>query len=158
MLTFCVKCGGKQTASITSCPRCGFAVGERRKIDPFERTQIESNKQGSSDESDWYLYDFEEDVSLSVRTYFALTNPWRKRWRRGLLWRIALVVMALALLSVLGCGSFLIWGELTKVEVNNLNRTISLYPTLEYRCQIMRIREVEAAHLEHWCWQFDPLK
>jgi hypothetical protein len=127
MLTFCSKCGGKQPVSITICSRCGFAVGDRRIIDPFERTLPEINKQGSLDESDWYLYDFEEDVSLPVRIYFALTNPWRKRWRRGLLWRIALVVMALASLTVLGYGSFWIWSELTKVEVNNLYRTISRY-------------------------------
>lgn len=127
MLIFCARCGGKQSASVTVCPRCGFAANERRKIDPFERTQIENSKQGGSDEGDWYLYDFEEDVSLPVRIYFALTNPWRKRWRRGLLWRIALVVMALASLTVLGNGSFWIWSELTKVEVNNLYRTISRY-------------------------------
>jgi hypothetical protein len=96
-------------------------------IDPFERTQIENSKQGGSDEGDWYLYDVEEDVSLPVRIYFALTNPWRKRWRRGLLWRIALVVMALVSLTVLGYGSFWIWSELTKVEINNLYRTISRY-------------------------------
>ena len=127
MLTFCVKCGGKQPASITICPRCGYAIGERRKIDPFESTQIENSKQGGSDEGDWYLYDFEEDVSLPVRIYFALTNPWRKRWRRGLLWRIALMITALVSLTVLGYGSFWIWSELTKVEVNNLYRTISRY-------------------------------
>jgi hypothetical protein len=96
-------------------------------IDPFERIQPENNKQDSSDENEWYLYDVEEDVSFPVRVYFALTNPWRKRWRRGLVWRIALVVMALALLTVLGYGSFLIWSELTKVESNNLYRSISRY-------------------------------
>ena len=154
MLTFCVKCGGKQPASITICSRCGYAIGERRKINPFERTQIEKSKQGGSDEGDWYLYDFEEDVSLPVRIYFALTNPWRKRWRRGLLWRIALVVMALASLTVLGYGSFWIWNELTKGEVNNLCRTNSRYQLLLALADmdpVMRIRAVEAAHLKHLC-------
>jgi fatty acid desaturase len=79
------------------------------------------------DDSELDIFDFEEEVSLPVRIYFALTNPWRKRWRRGLLWRIALVVMALASLTVLGYGSFWIWSELTKAEVNNLYRTISRY-------------------------------
>ena len=127
MLIFCTRCGEKQQSSVSSCLRCGSNLSQRTVIDPFERTQPETNKQGSLDESDWYLYDFEEVVSLPVRIYFALTNPWRKRWRRGLLWRIVLVVMALASLTVLGYGSFWIWSEMTKVEVNNLYRTISRY-------------------------------
>ena len=127
MLIFCARCGEKQQSAVSRCFRCGSNLLQRTVIDPFERTQIENSKQGGSDEGDWYLYDFEEDVSLPVRIYFALTNPWRKRWRRGLLWRIALVVMALVSLTVIGYGSFWIWSELTKVEVNNLFRTISRY-------------------------------
>lgn len=127
MLIFCTRCGEKQHSSGSSCFRCGSNLSQRTEIDPFERTKFRNSVQEGLDDSELDIFDFEEDISLPVRIYFALTNPWRKRWRRGLLWRIALVVMALALLAVLGYGSFWIWSELTKVEVNNLLRTISRY-------------------------------
>ena len=127
MLIFCTRCGEKQQSSGSSCFRCGSNLSQRTEIDPFERTKFRNSVHEGLDDGELDIFDFEEDVSLPVRIYFALTNPWRKLWRRGILWRIALVVMALALLTVLGCGSFWIWSVLTKVEVNNLFRTISRY-------------------------------
>ncbi len=127
MLVYCARCGEKQTASIETCLRCGYVIGERQKFDPFERRQLQTPGQSNTDDQDLYLFDFEEDVSFPVRMYFALTNPWRKRWRRGLIWRMNLLLLAFLMLGLFGYGGYVAWTVLTYEEINNLFRTASRY-------------------------------
>lgn len=127
MLVYCAKCGEKQTASNETCLRCGYVIGERQKFDPFERRQLQTSGQSNTDDQDLYLFDFEEDVSFPVRMYFALTNPWRKRWRRGLIWRMNLLLLAFLMLGLFGYGGYFAWTVLTYEEINNLFRTASRY-------------------------------
>jgi hypothetical protein len=127
MLVYCTRCGEKQSASIETCFRCGFVTGERQKFDPFGRSQLQTVGQSNADDQDLYLFDFEEDVSFPVRMFFALTNPWRKRWRRGLVWRLNLVLLSFLILGLLGYFGNFVWNLLTDEEINNLFRTASRY-------------------------------
>jgi hypothetical protein len=102
-------------------------IGERQKFDPFERRQLQTSGQSNTDDQDLYLFDFEEDVSFPVRMYFALTNPWRKRWRRGLIWRMNLLLLVFLMLGLFGYGGYFAWTVLTYEEINNLFRTASRY-------------------------------
>lgn len=120
MLVYCARCAEKQTASNKACFRCGFVIGERQKFDPFGRSQIHSLEQSESEDKDILRYDFDEDVSFPVRVYFALTNPWRKRWRRGFLWRLTLVFLMLLVIGLFGYCVYFLWSTFTDEEINNL--------------------------------------
>jgi hypothetical protein len=127
MLVYCARCGEKQTASNETCLRCGFVIGERQKFNPFERAQLQKSEQNNTEEHDRFLYDLEEDVSLLVRILFAVSNPWRKRWRRGLIWRMNLLLLAFLFVGLFGYGGYFAWTVLTYEEINNLFRTASRY-------------------------------
>lgn len=98
MLVYCRACGHKQPPGANRCLVCSAAMGESRQIKSFERTvrtapSISVHAQGTR------LVDaYEEDepvYPLWYRVYFAISNPWRRRWRRGPVWRAVLVLLAL---------------------------------------------------------------
>jgi len=89
---FCVACGAFQRGDSRSCPACGAEREEAARIDPFER--ISRVATTADDDGP------EEVVSRRQYLWFKLTRPWRRLWRRGLLWRSLLVAGSAVLVGV----------------------------------------------------------
>jgi len=80
---FCVACGAFQRGDSRSCEACGAEREEAARIDPFERARRVTT--GVDDDGP------EEVISRRRYLWFKLTRPWRRLWRRGILWRSLLV-------------------------------------------------------------------
>ncbi len=91
---FCIECGMFQHHNEEKCPDCGAKSERATRIDLLNPIL----KKDGGDES---LDEFpEEIVSRSRYLWFKITRPWRRLWRRGLLWRFVLITGSAVIASI----------------------------------------------------------
>ena len=102
MLVYCQNCGYKQTINTDRCAKCTTTIRVIRQINSFER-RLRDTPSVSVQGGGTRLVDIYEEDDLSVprwyQFYFAISNPWRRRWRRGPIWRVVLVLLVLVLVT-----------------------------------------------------------
>ncbi len=91
---FCVECGMFQHLDEKNCLDCGAKSEGATRINLVNRV---SKKDGDSESVDDLP---EEIVSRSKYLWFKFTRPWRRFWRRGLLWRIVLITGSSIITSI----------------------------------------------------------
>lgn len=91
---FCVVCGMFQRHDEEKCPDCGAKSERATRIDLLNQIL---KKDGGDESIDEFP---EEIVSRSSYLWFKITRPWRRLWRRGLLWRFVLITGSSVIASI----------------------------------------------------------
>ena len=85
---FCVECGAFQTDDEKYCSTCGAKSESATRVDLLKRMPKESASSELVDDLS------EEVISRPQYIWYKTTRPWRRLWRRGLIWRFLLIVGA----------------------------------------------------------------
>ena len=85
---FCVECGAFQNDNGERCSACGAKSESAARVDLLARVPKEVGDSEFVDELP------EEVVSRSRYIWFKVTRPWRRLWRRGLMWQSLLIAGA----------------------------------------------------------------
>jgi len=109
MLVYCERCGAKQSLSNVSCAFCFLRLDAYSKIDPFFAGGERSMTAVSVGSDGLVIAEFEIAHGLFFRIYYRITNPWRRRWRYGPVWKVTLLTFLAVFFYGIGFGGNWYW-------------------------------------------------
>jgi hypothetical protein len=102
---FCVACGAFSENERDDCEICGTKRESPKIID------LVAPRRGAPSDADHDDEEYIEVISRPKYLWYQISRPWRVRWRRGLLWRVALTTVATAASALPIVGGIYWWSQ-----------------------------------------------